>query len=648
MSKDMLKKKYVINNYDNGKPSYYNDFYGWVNYDWIKSNKIPDDETKYTHFIKTQISINNDLKSIFEKNIFPLGSQLYNSYMDMSYRNENTINEMREIIKMVNDVQTDKELIIMCGKLLYMGVSTLFNISVDGNVFMSNENILYIGQPSLGLPDREYYHNPKHSEIKKKYYETICLIYKEIYPDYSVDKINNIASLLLDIESKLSTIFLSNTDRRQSESTYHQINYDDLRTTYPRLYLDILIETLCSLSNEIDVEHFSKMLLEHKNDSTNYFKQLEILLNSYNLNEWKEYFKFHIILSYMNLMSAKMKQIHFEMFKKTIRGQIKPKPLWRSALSFTCNTFNDPISRIYNNYFLTTDIEEYMLEMVKNIKKATKERIKGLDWMSDETKAKALIKLKKMRLKIGYSKSEPRVYPNIIFSKSIIKNTIIMNMHNTKYQLNKLKTPVDFEDWDLPSYVVNAYFNPTRNEILFPTAILRSPFLDLTKSYIYNYGHIGTVIGHEIIHGFDDQGSKFDENGTIKDWWTFSDKEKYNNKVNRIVQLYDNEGINGKLTAGENIADFGAVVMPLYGLKYQLNRELTKDEIKEFFIAYAKHWQYLITEKAAEERRISDPHAFSNLRVNIPLMNSNDFHKVFNIKPNDNMYLAPNDRLIIW
>jgi putative endopeptidase len=649
MSRNMLKKKYIIKNYNEGKPSIVDDFYGWVNYSWIRSNKIPDDETKYTHFIQTQLIINNHLREILENNTFPLASKLYNSYIDMSYRNENTLNELTDIINMVNKVQTDKELIIMCGKLLFMGVSTLFNISIDANVFISSENIFYIGQTSLGLPDREYYHNSKHSEIKKKYYETICLIYKEIYPDYSVDKINNIASILIDIESKLSIIFLSNADKRESEATYHKINYDNLRSTYPKLYLDILIETLCSLSsNSITIEHFSTILMEHKNDSTNYFKQLEILLDNYTLEQWKEYFKFHIMLAYINLTNKRMKEIHFEMFKKTIRGQVKPKSLWRSALSFACTTFNDPISRIYTEKFLNKDIELYMLDMVKNIKKATKERIKGLDWMSNETKTRALIKLKKMKLKIGYSKTKARIYPDINLTESIIKNTIIMNVHNIKYSLNKLKKPVDIEEWDLPSYVVNAYFNPTRNEILFPAAILNSPFLDLNKSDVYNYGNIGSVIGHEIIHGFDDQGAKFDENGSINDWWTTQDKEKYDSKVRHIIKLYENEGVNGKLTAGENIADFGAVVMPLYGLKYKLKRDLNNDDIREFFMGYASHWQYLITEKAAEERRLSDPHAFSDLRVNIPLKNSHEFHKVFKTKPGDGMYIKPEDRLVIW
>ena len=343
-----------------------------------------------------------------------------------------------------------------------------------------------------------------------------------------------------------------------------------------------------------------------------------------------------------------MREYHFTMFKKTLRGQTVPKELWRSALSFTGSMLTDPLSRIYVKMHFSKEKEIYIKEMVKNIKKATKERIKKLDWMSETTKKRALLKLHRMKLKIGYSKSLPRDYDHLILTDSIVKNTIIINMENYIYTFNKLNSMVEPDDWDLPAYLVNAYFNPTRNEIIFPASILQEPFLDLSKSDTYNYGNIGSIIGHEIIHGFDDQGAKYDEAGSINDWWTNEDKSKYNEKVNRIIEIYDAEGINGKLTAGENIADFGAVIMPLYGLEYKLNRKLNANDCRDFYIAYATHWQYLLTPEAAEERKLSDPHAFSHLRVNIPLKHQKIFQQVFNIKPNDNMYVKPNDILTIW
>ena len=646
----IMQKTYIVNRYDNGKPRKNDDFYGCTNYEWIRNNTIPEDEVKYTHFIQTQLAINNDLKAIIENNSFPLATQMYNSYTNMTYRNRHCLNQVKEIIELINQTSSFDDLIKISAKLAYIGISTFFNVSVDANVFTSTQNIFYIAQPTLGLPDREYYHNPKHQRIRQKYYETICLTYKELYPQMSTEQINSTASFLIDIEAKLSIIFLSNADRRDADSTYHEISFSELSTKYPKLKLNLFIETLCTLSEGIvRTSHFQNMLMEHhKNNSTNYFKQLEILLDSYNLEQLKDYFTFHTILAYMNLTNDRMGDIHFEMFKKTIRGQTKPKLLSRSALSFSCSMFNDPISRIYRERFFSIEAKNYMIDMVENIKLATKERINNLEWMSQKTKVKAIRKLKKMKLKLGYSKSEPRTYDDIQLTSCIVKNTIIMNTFNMTYTLNKLNKSVDLEDWELPSYIVNAYFNPTRNEILFPAAILQPPFLDLTKDDIYNYGHIGTVIGHEIIHGFDDQGSKFDENGSISDWWETDDKIKYDEKVKKIIQIYNLEGINGKLTAGENIADFGAVVMPLFGLKYRLKRGLTNDEIKKFYKSYALHWQYLIRPEAAEERRLSDPHAFSDLRVNVPLKNSVIFQEIFDIQPTDRMYIEPDEILTIW
>jgi putative endopeptidase len=645
-----MNKNYILNTYEQGKPNCKDDFYGCVNYEWIRNNRIPDDEIKYTHFISTQLNINNQLKIILENNEFPLATQLYNSYNNMEYRNSHCLDQMKELLNITNGITNKSDLMVICAKLAYIGVGTLFNISIDSNIYNSNQNMFYIAQPSLGLPDKEYYHNPKHNSIKQKYYETICLIYRELNPTMSTTQLNQMAEFIIDFESKMSIIFLSSADRRDADSTYHFVDYNELDSKYPQLHLKKFIQTLCSLSNGVISENnFSTVIMEHhKDNSIDYFNQLQLLLETYTLSQIIEYFKFQTILGYMNLTNDKMREIHFNMFKKTIRGQKKPKSLWRSGLAFTSSVFNDPISRIYNQRYFSVDAETYMIKMVKHIKKATKKRILGLDWMSDVTKERALRKLKKMKLRLGYSKSEPRVYPNIELTRCLIKNTIIMNTFNTTYALNKLNRPVDFEDWELPSYIVNAYFNPTRNEILFPAAILQPPFLDLSKSHIYNYSNIGSVIGHEIIHGFDDQGAKFDENGSVNDWWQQSDKINYEEKVRKIREIYNAEGINGKLTAGENIADFGAVIMPLIGLKYKLNRQLSDDEIKEFYASYASHWQYLIRPEAAEERKLSDPHAFSDLRVNIPLKHSPIFQRVFDIGKKNKMYVAPENILVMW
>ncbi len=644
------KKVYVLNDYKSSRPSANDDFYGWVNHKWINSNSIPDDEIRYTHFIQAQLGINNHLKKVLESNVYPLGTVLYKSYTDITYKNTKCVSELKELVDIVNIVRTYEDLMCMVARLAFINVSTLIGMGVDTNVYSSCNNVLYIGQPSLALPDRAYYFDEKYRKIRQEYYDTICKTYQVIYPEYDMEKINNLATLIIDIEKKLAILFMNSADRRDTDSVLHQLKYEDIVNKYPKLHFDSVIQTLCLLSdNNLIEENFMNIIMEHyRNPKKNYFHQLENLLTVYKLEEWKEYFKYRIILTYQNLTNDQLREIHFNMFKKTIRGQKKQKVLWRSALSFTGAMLNDPISRIFvkNNY--NKQIESYMKEMVKNIKAATKDRILNLEWMSRRTKKRALLKLHKLKLKLGYSKSQPRNYDHIVLTHSLIKNAIILNSDNYIHNLSKLNSNVDSDDWDLPSYIVNAYYNPSRNEIIFPASILQKPFLDLDRSDIYNYGNIGSIIGHEIIHGFDDQGAKYDENGSLNNWWSDDDKLKYQEKVNKIIAIYDAEGINGKLTAGENIADFGAVIMSLYGLEYKLQRRLTDDEIREFYTSYASHWQYLITPQAAEERRLSDPHAFSDLRVNIPLKHQSEFQRVFGIGPRDKMYVDTNDRLTIW
>ena len=641
---------YILNDYKGPKPRLTDDFYGYVNYEWLKSNKIPADEDKYTHFIETQYNINNKLKKILESNIFPLGTILYNSYLNHTYRDKNCLAELKEILNIVDIIKTYEDLIIMNGRLLFINVNVLFEANIDTDLYSSCNTILYISQPSLGLINRIYYHDKKYHNIKQKYYNTISNIYSELYPSYTNKEINIISSLIINIETKLSIIFLDNIEQRETDKIYNKIKLTEAENKYPKLFIRSFIRTLCALADDSIIEDdFDSIIMEHHQKETmNYFRQLELLIESYTIREWKEYFKFKIIINYFNLTNTKMKDLYFELYKKTIKGQQKPKLEWRSALSFTSNQFNDTISRIYTHNYFSDNIEKYIIEMVNNIKRITKKRILQLEWMTTNTKKKAILKLHRMKLKIGYSKTIPRTYDHLILTDSIIKNTIILNRENFIYNLNKIKSTVNSDNWDLPAYMVNAYYNPTRNEIIFPASILQPPFFDLNKSDIYNYANIGSVIGHEIIHGFDDQGSKYDENGTITNWWSESDYKKYNAKVKKIVDIYNKEGINGKLTAGENIADFGSVILPLYALEYKLNKTLTQSDIIEFYTSYATHWQYLLTKQSAEERKISDPHAFADLRVNIPLKHQILFQKAFDIKDGDKLFVKPEEILTIW
>lgn len=638
-------------NFDNMKikPKHTNDFYNSVNYDWLTSNTIPNDEVKYTHFLQVQNEINEQLKEILKSGICLNATKLYKSYLDKNYRELNSINELKNIFKVIKNIESYEDLIITATKLLFINVDTLFDIFVDSNIYSSNRYIIYLTQPSLGLPDRSYYFDDKYANIRHHYLSTISKIYRELYPNLSDKDLIVISTMIFEIEKKFAIIFLGNQEKRNTDAVYNKIKYNDAIDKYPKLRLKLIFDTLINTSNrKIDHSLFTEIIMEHHQDpEIDYFRQLEKLIYNYSIDQWKEYFRFNISLTYINLTNQKMKDIHFNMFNKMIRGQKIPKPEIYTGVSLACGLFYDDISHIYVREYFNDEKKQYMENMVGNIKRATRHRINKLDWMSKETKNKALLKLHNIKLKLGYSDKKTRDYTHIILTSSLIKNMIILHNDNYNYILSKLQKPVDNNVWDISSFVVNAYFNPVQNEIGFPAAILQKPFLDLDKSDIYNYANIGSIISHEIIHGFDDQGSKFDENGVIKNWWHAEDKRKYNEKVERIIEIYNDEGINGKLTAGENIADFGSVVIPLQALQYKLGK-LTTNDIKEFYISYAQHWQYLLRAEAAEECKLTDPHAFPHLRVNVPLKHQILFQKVFKIAKGDKMYIEPNYMLTIW
>lgn len=642
-------------NYNNiyaSKPRINDNFYAHVNHEWLNTKKIPDDDIKYTSFIETQNKINAQLKKSFEDNVLPIASTLYSSFTNKDYRNNKCLDELKNFIKIVDNVKSINDLIKMATRLVFVNVNTLFSLSVDSNIYDSENSILYMSQTTLGLSELSYYQDKKYKNIKQKYYDTICLMYQEMYPELSIDEANKIAKSIIDIETKLSIISLTNVERRDADDISHTIKLSELADKYPKLHANSIINILCSLSNNVvNKSHFNEIILEHKNSDRDYFSQLELMLEAYPISSWIEYFKFRIMLQFMNLTNDKMNDLHFDLFKRTIKGQKKHKDITNYATRFTCLLLSDPISRLYVKNFSNIHKEEYVIDMFKYIKKATHNRISKLDWMTHATKKEALYKLSNMRLKVGYSKTKPRNYDHIVLNNSLINNSLILNIDNTIYHLKKLKSKIDINEWDVPSFIVNAYYNPPRNEIIFPASILNEPFLDLNEDFVYNYGHLGSIIGHEIIHGFDDNGSQYDAYGNIKNWWTPEDKKNYKQKVKKIVDIYNNIGVNGKLTAGENIADFGAVIMPLYGLIEKLNNENIKINVKtiqKFYIEYSKHWKYLIRNEYADNKILNDPHSFAYMRVNIPLKNQKLFQTVFNIKPSDKMYIEPNEYLTIW
>jgi putative endopeptidase len=631
-------KKYKI------KPKYYNDFYNSINYKWLNKNKIPKDQLTYNIFTQLQTKINNKLKKIIKSNKYPKITKIYNSYLDINYRNTNSLVELKDIIKIVDNINTYDDLTIISSKLLFINVSVLYDLNIDINMYNSNEYILYLTQSNLILPDKSYYLDNKYNNIRIKYINTIKKIYKYIYSDLDKKDISKIANIIIDIETNLAKIMLNNTDMRDVNSIYHELSLDNIRKEYKRLNIDNIINNIIILLDNDKIK-FNNIMMEYLDDN-NYFKRIENIIKNYKIEEWKRYYEFKIIMSFINLTDEKLNSIYFDMFKKTLRGQKKQQSNEKLSLSYTCSLMKDYISNIYYETIFDKSIKNYVIEMIDNIKLGVKDRITMSELFKKETKTKAIEKIDNMLVLLGYKESDKEY--DIKLSDSIIKNTILLIIKNNKFAFNKIMNNVERNKWDTSSYEVNAYYNSTKNIIVFPAAILQSSFINLNKSDIYNYARFGAVVGHEIIHGFDDNGSKFDKDGNLKSWWSKEDNKNFRIKVDEIIKIYNEEGINGTLTAGENIADFGAVIMSLQGLKNKLGRDLRKDELKEFYKQYASLWRYLINPTIIDEKILTDPHAFAELRVNIPLKHQPEFQYAFDIKPNHKMYVSKNNMFKIW
>ena len=631
-------KKYKI------KPKYYDDFYNSINYNWLKKNKIPKDQLTYNIFTQLQSKINNKLKKIIKSNEYSKITKIYNSYLDTDYRNNNSLTELKDIIKIVDNIKTYDDLLTISTKLLFINVSVLYNLNIDINMYNSNEYILYLTQSDLILPEKSYYLDEKYKNIRITYIDTIKDIYRYIYPDLDKVNIDKISNIIINIEIDLARIMLNNTDMRDIKSIYHQLSLENIRKEYNKLDIDNIINNIIILLNNDKIK-FNNIMMEYS-ENNNYFKNIENIITKYKLEEWKRYYEFKIIMGFINLTDDKLKSIYFEMFKKRLRGQKRQQNNEKLSLSYTCSIMSDYISSIYYETIFDKSIINYVMEMINNIKSGVKDRINISELFKKETKEKAIEKIDNMLVLLGYKETKKEY--DIKLSDSIIKNTILMVIKNNKFAFNKIMKNVDRNKWDTSSYEVNAYYNSTKNIIVFPAAILQSSFINLNKSDIYNYARLGAVVGHEIIHGFDDNGSQFDKNGDLKSWWTKDDNINFKKKVNEIIEIYNREGINGTLTAGENIADFGAVIMSLQGLKHKLGRDLTKKELKEFYKQYADLWRYLINPSIIDEKILTDPHAFAELRVNIPLKHQPEFQYAFDIKPEHKMYVSKDNMFKIW
>ncbi len=629
------------------------DFYKYVNGKWLKEYKMPADKSRYGAFNALRDKSEKDVKTIIDKlaqNTYAVGSDeqkigdLYKSYMDVDAIEKAGLSVLEDDLKKIKAITNYNDL------LKYMAYADRYTdapfglyVSVDAK--NSNRYITYIGQSGLGLPDRDYYLNEdeKFKNIREKYLTLIENMFT--LADFANPKQS--AQTIMALETQLAKGHWTNVERRDSEKSYNLKTYDEFKGLMPDLNID-------QWMGNTTLKNVEELVV----GQPDYLEKLNTIIKQTSIDDWKTYFNWKLIDAAASYLPKKFDDENFKFYGTVLRGTTEQRERWKRAIGTVNSGVGELVGKVYVKSYFPPDAKRKMDNLIENLRTAYGQSIKELDWMSEETKVKALDKLKKFDPKIGYP-SEWKDYSSLNIDKaSLVKNMHAVQTWGINRNRSKLGKPIDRTEWGMNPQTVNAYYNPTKNEIVFPAGILQPPFFNLAADDAVNYGGIGAVIGHEMGHGFDDQGSLFDGDGNLSSWWTDEDREKFNARTAILIEQYNNytvldgtANVNGELTQGENIGDLSGLSIAYKAYKNAYPENVTIDGLtsdERFFFGWAQIWRGKMRDEAQLQQVATDPHSPAQFRGNGPLKNFPPFLKQFNVKEGDGMYLAPEDRVKIW
>ena len=634
------------------------DFFQYVNGKWLKETKIPADKPGWGKYYILREKISHEIKNILDscaslKNPTP-GSpaqqigDLYASAMDSEAIEKAGLAPLNKSLQQIDSIQNTKDIlkVISADQVDGYGAPPPFRYGVRPDSKNSNWERLGFDQGGLGLPNKTYYFKTDSAgkAILQAYQAEITKLLT-----LSGEKDSNAsqhANEIIDLEIKLAKASKTPVELRDPEANYHLMTVNEIEKMAPQLDWHFLLNAL-----KVNVDTFTVGQPE-------FFKALSSLLVSTPVPVWKEYLKFHEINVYADWLSSPFFNAHFK-FEQSLSGLTAPEPRWQRADALVNSGLGDALGKIFVEKYFPPSAKAYMEQMVDNLKAAFKDHIENLNWMSDSTKTKALAKLNAIVKKIGYP-DKWKDYSSIhITGSSLIANLRQIARWKYEYNINKLGKPVDRSEWFMTPPTVNAYYSQRSNDINFPAGILQPPFYFQNGDDAVNYGAIGWIIGHEMTHGFDDGGSRFDKEGNLSNWWATSDKEKFDSLANKIVKQYasytvlDTVHLNGNLTEGENIADNGGLAIAYSA--FQKTAEAHKDTLidgltpdQRFFIAAGQAFQIKRRPQSLLAEINGDPHSPEKFRVNGTMSNMPVFYKAFNVNPGDSMYRPDSLRVHIW
>jgi putative endopeptidase len=632
-------------------------FFEYVNGKWIKDNPIPAEYPRWGAFPKLHDDNLTALRGIvegLEKSGKPLDDNsrklrdFYQTAMDEAKRNEQGAKPLADEFAAIAKLKTPNDLIALVGQFQAEGLPGMFAFGVDQDEKHSSQYAVQLWQGGLGLPDRDYYLSDKEDtkRIREQYKEHIANML-QLLGD-SPEKAKSEADTVLHIEMQLAETSRTPVQLRDREAQYNKMTNAELAELTPNLDWALFWKT-------VNAQGVTEAIV----GQPEFFKRVNELLKSVPMADWQTYLRWHVIHSAAPYLSDAFVNENFKFYGKTLVGTKELLPLWKRAINTIDREMGEALGKLYVEKYFPPEAKQRMDEMVKNLMAAYHARIESRDWMSPETKKEALAKLATVRPKIGYP-VKWRDYSKLeIKPDSYVKNVMRAEAFDTQYRVNRLHKPVDRDEWSMTPPTVNAYYNPVLNEIVFPAGILRPPFFDLKADDAVNYGGIGAVIGHEITHGFDDQGSRSDAEGNLRNWWTPEDRSRFNAKTDKLIKQYndcvgvDDMHVNGQLTLGENIADLGGVMISYDAYKKSLGGKPAPviDGLsgpQRFFIGYAQVWRGSTRDEAVRVMLRTNPHSPERFRTLVPLSNVPAFYEAFEVQPGEKMYRPAEERVEVW
>ena len=631
------------------------DFFRYANNNWLKNNPIPEEYSSYGAF--TEIDEHNEtlIQDIIDEashdataaqgSVAQKIRDFYNAGMDTVAINERGYSELQPYFDMVDGLTDKAQLAELVGKLHSDGIGGFFYAGGSTDPKNAEMVIMHLYQGGLSLTDRDDYLEDKSQEMRDKYVEHVAKMFEltGTEPDEAAKK----AQGILALETQLAKNSLSRVERRDPDRTYNKRSRVELQTSTPNFNWD----NYFAAAGAPDFETLNVGMPD-------FIANLDKIILNTDLNTIKDYLRWKIIHGSASMLSSDLDNENFNFYGNYLYGQEVQQPRWRRVLNSTSDCLGEAIGQLYVEKHFPAEAKERMLNLVGNLRVALGERIKNLDWMSDETKVKALHKLDCFNVKIGYPDKWKDYSKYEVTPESYFQNVHRAIRFENERDMAKIGKPVDKDEWFMTPQTVNAYYSPEMNEIVFPAAILQPPFFNMDADDAVNYGGIGVVIGHEMTHGFDDQGCKYDEKGNLNNWWTEEDAAKFNERTAQLAKLFDEfqvrgYQINGQLTLGENIADLGGlnVAWDAYQMTDEAKANKSIDGFtpaQRFFISYGTIWRNNSRDKYLERQVVTDVHSPAEARVNRALGSMPHFYEAFEILPENKMYIAPEERAAIW